>query len=78
MQYNTGSHCVFFRRYHLVWSTKDRFKVLKGRVRLPVRDICRQVCHENEECGGHNLPRNGLSGFDRSMLRAPKCPGFAA
>ena len=48
MQYNTGSHCVFYHRYHLVWSTKDRFKVLKGRVRLPVRDICRQVCHENE------------------------------
>ena len=48
MQYNTGSHCVFYHRYHLVWSTKGRFKVLKGRVRLPVRDICRQVCHENE------------------------------
>ena len=48
MQYNTGSHCVFYHRYHLVWSTKYRFKVLKGRVRLRVRDICRQVCHENE------------------------------
>ncbi len=48
MQYNTGSHCVFYHRYHLVWSTKYRFKVLKGQVRLRVRDICRQVCHENE------------------------------
>ena len=48
MQYDTGSHCVFYHRYHLVWSTKYRFKVLKGRVRLRVRDICRQVCHENE------------------------------
>ena len=48
MQYNAGSHCVFYHRYHLVWSTKYRFKVLKGRVRLRVRDICRQVCHENE------------------------------
>jgi len=48
MQYDTGSHCVFYHRYHLVWSTKYRFKVLKGRVRLRVRDICRQVCHEND------------------------------
>lgn len=48
MQYDTGSHCVFYHRYHLVWSTKYRFKVLKGRVRLRVRYICRQVCHENE------------------------------
>ena len=48
MQYDTGKHCVFYHRYHLVWSTKYRFKVLTGRVRLRVRDICRQVCRENE------------------------------
>ena len=48
MQYDTGKHCVFYHRYHLVWSTKYRFKVLTGRVRLRVRDICRQVCQENE------------------------------
>lgn len=48
MQYNTGSHCVFYHRYHLVWSTKYRFKVLHGQVRLRVRDICRQVCREND------------------------------
>ena len=48
MQYDTGSHCVFYHRYHLVWSTKYRFKVLTGRVRLRVRDICRQVCREND------------------------------
>ncbi len=48
MQYDTGSHCVYYHRYHLVWSTKYRFKVLTGRVRLRVRDICRQVCREND------------------------------
>ena len=48
MQYHTGKHCVFYHRYHLVWSTKYRFKVLTGRVRLRVRDICRQVGCENE------------------------------
>ena len=47
MQYDTGKHCVFYHRYHLVWSTKYRYKVLVGDVRLRVRDIIRQVCNEN-------------------------------
>ena len=47
MQYDTGRHCVFYHRYHLVWLTKYRYKVLRGDLRLRVRDICRQVCREN-------------------------------
>ncbi|QAX28746.1 IS200/IS605 family transposase [Leisingera sp. NJS204] len=47
MQYDTGEHCVFYHRYHIVWSTKYRYKVLRGALRLRVRDICRQVCAEN-------------------------------
>ena len=47
MQYSSGKHCVYYHRYHLVWSTKYRFKVLTGRLRVRVRDICRQVCAEN-------------------------------
>ena len=38
MQYDTGKHCVFYHRYHLVWSTKYRYKVLVGDVRLRVRE----------------------------------------
>jgi len=38
---------VSTHRYHIVWSTKYRFKVLQGPLRLRVRDICRQVCGEN-------------------------------
>ena len=48
MQYNTGKHCVFYHRYHIVWLTKYRYKVLTGDLWLRVRDICRQVCSENE------------------------------
>ncbi len=33
---------------HLVGSTEYRDKVLTGDLRLRVRDICRQVCRENE------------------------------
>ena len=47
MQYSTGKHCVFYHRYHIVWSTKYRYKVLTGALQLRVRDICRQVCAEN-------------------------------
>lgn len=27
MQYSKGKHCVYYYRYHLVWSTKYRYKV---------------------------------------------------
>ncbi|MBL4870597.1 MAG: IS200/IS605 family transposase [Robiginitomaculum sp.] len=47
MQYQKGKHCVFYHRYHLVWSTKYRYQVLQGDIRLRIRDIIRQVCNEN-------------------------------
>ncbi len=46
MQYDTGKHCVFYHRYHIVWTTKYRYKVLRGAVQLRVRDIIKQVCSE--------------------------------
>ncbi len=47
MQYDKGKHCVFYHRYHIVWSTKYRLKVLRGDLRARIRDIIRQVCAEN-------------------------------
>ena len=47
MQYDKGKHCVFYHRYHLVWSTKYRYKLLRGELQLRVREIIRQVCAEN-------------------------------
>ena len=47
MQYDKGKHCVFYHRYHLVWSTKYRYKLLRGDLQVRVRDIVRQVCAEN-------------------------------
>ena len=46
MQYDKGKHTVFHHRYHIVWITKYRYKVLKGAVRTRVREIARQVCEE--------------------------------
>ncbi len=47
MQYDKGKHTTFYHRYHLVWITKCRYKVLQGDIRLRVRGIIRQVCSEN-------------------------------
>lgn len=46
MEYSKGCHTVFYHRYHIVWITKYRYKVLQGKLRERVRDICRQVCRE--------------------------------
>jgi len=47
MQYDTSAHCVYYHRFHIVWSTKYRYKVLIGDLQLRVRTICRQVCQES-------------------------------
>lgn len=44
--YDFGSHCVFYHRYHIVWATKYRYKVLSGDIRLRAREIIRQACRE--------------------------------
>jgi putative transposase len=44
--YDFGAHCVFYHRYHIVWATKYRYKVLVGDIRLRARAIIRQACSE--------------------------------
>ena len=34
-------------KYHFVWITKDRYRVLKGEVALRVRELLRQGCESN-------------------------------
>ena len=46
MSYTSGSHTVFHHRYHIVWITKYRYKVLEGALRERIRTIIRQVCRE--------------------------------
>ena len=46
MSYTTGSHTVFHHRYHIVWITKYRYKVLEGILRERIRTIIKQVCKE--------------------------------
>ena len=43
-EYRRSAHAVFDLKYHLVWITKYRFKILKGRVAERARDLIRQTC----------------------------------
>jgi putative transposase len=44
--YTHGKHTVYHHRYHLVWITKYRYKVLQGELRLRVRSLITQVAEE--------------------------------
>ncbi len=48
--YSTGAHTTFHHRYHIVWVTKYRYKVLTPQMRLRIREITRQIC---EQMGVH-------------------------
>jgi putative transposase len=46
--YSRASHTVFHHRFHVVWITKYRYKVLTGDLRLRVREIVAQAAEEME------------------------------
>ena len=46
MRYSKGAHTRFYHRYHVVWVTKYRHKVLEGEMRERLREIIRQTCAE--------------------------------
>ena len=47
-EYRLGSHTVYDIKYHLVWVTKYRYKVLVGELALRTRDLIRQACMARE------------------------------
>ena len=50
MRYSSSAHTRFYHRYHVVWATKYRYKVLQGAMRERIRAIIIQTC---EELGVH-------------------------
>jgi len=44
MYIQTGSHTKYDIEYHIVWTTKYRYKVLQGRVAERLRELIRQGC----------------------------------
>ena len=48
VEYRRSAHAVFDIKYHLVWVTKYRYKILRGRVAERARDLIRQICEARE------------------------------
>ena len=40
-----GGHTVYDIQYHIVWTTKYRYKVLEGKIAERVRNLIRQGCN---------------------------------
>jgi len=44
VEYRQNSHAVWDVKYHVIWVTKYRYKVLRGEVAERTRDLLRQIC----------------------------------
>ena len=44
--YSKGAHTKYHHRFHIVWITKYRYKVLRGALQRRVRDIIARVAEE--------------------------------
>jgi putative transposase len=47
-EYRASAHAVFDIKYHVVWITKYRYKILRGRVAERARDLLKQICQARE------------------------------
>lgn len=47
MNYKYGSHSIFDLKYHIVFCTKYRYRVLSGEVAMRARELIREVCTAN-------------------------------
>ena len=44
MRYSKSAHTQFYHRFHVVWATKYRYKVLQGLMRERIREIIKETC----------------------------------
>ena len=43
-EYNKSSHAVYDIKYHVIWVTKYRYKILGGKISVRLRELIRQGC----------------------------------
>ena len=43
-EYNKSSHAVYDVKYHIIWITKYRYKILGGNISKRLRELIRQGC----------------------------------
>ena len=58
-EYRTSAHAVFDIKYHIVWTTKYRYKILRRRVAERARDLLRR--NFGSGIGGNTCGRAGTS-----------------
>ena len=44
VEYRKGSHAVYDIKYHIIWVTKYRYKVLTKNIATRLRELIRQGC----------------------------------
>ena len=47
MSYRKGAHTTYDLKYHIIWCTKYRYRVLIGEVAHRARELIREVCMAN-------------------------------
>ena len=47
-EYRHSAHAVYDIKYHVIWITKYRYKILRGRIAERTRDLIRQTCQARE------------------------------
>jgi putative transposase len=47
MEYRKGAHTTYDLKYHVIWCTKYRYRVLIGDVGYRVRELTREICTAN-------------------------------
>ena len=63
-EYKRSAHAVYDIKYHIVWITKYRHKVMRGRVAERARDLIKQTC----ESRGVSVVRGAISPDHVHML----------
>ena len=58
-EYRHTAQATFDLKYHVLWITKYRYKILRGRIAERARELIRQVCPAREVV---NHPRSGITG----------------
>ena len=47
MEYKTGAHNVYNLKYHIIFCTKYRYRVITDEVAIRARDLIREICRAN-------------------------------
>ena len=63
-EYRHSAHAVFEVKYHLIWCTKYRYKIQRGRVAERARDLIRQISQARDS----DHSRRGVAGSHTKML----------